>query len=265
MLSKNIVSFFEKHREFKERKVVEVGIGPLYSYAKLDTGTVGIYYSFLEEFNGPPPTISKLAGGFKIGEILHFLESDNIVERVILFASLAALGQEYNRKIETVKNVKLLELLEPYLENRVVVVIGYLTPIVRELWKRENLKVYVFERNKSRIGNGVLSDIFEEKYLEKADIVIFTGAALVLPNIDRLLELSKNAEIRAVVGPSASLPVDILADSGFHIIGGSFLKKKEHVVRLVMLGAGYRILKKLGLTDEFFYLEGGRGKSKSRG
>ncbi len=254
MLSKNVKLFFEEHEELKEREIVEAGVGPLYSYAKLDSKTVGIYYSFLEEFNGPPPAITQLADGFKIEKALRFLESDNMVERVILFASLTALGQEYNRKIKTIKNVKLLELLEPYLKNRVVAVIGYLTPIVKELWRRENLEVYVFERNRTRIGDKVLSDIFEEKYLEKADIVIFTGAALVLPNIDKLLELSQNAEIRAVVGPSASLPVDILARSGFHIIGGSFIKESQRVARLVMLGAGYRTLKKLGLIEEFFYV-----------
>ena len=254
MLSENITLFFEEHEELKEREVVEAGIGPLYSYAKLNSKTVGIYYSFLEEYNGPPPAIAQLTDGFKIEKALHFLESDNMVERVILFASLTALGQEYNRKVKTLKNEKLLELLEPYLKNRVVAVVGYLTPIARELWRRENLEVYVFERNRTRIGDKVLSDIFEEKYLEKADIVIFTGAALVLPNIDRLLELSRNAEIRAVVGPSASLPVDILARSGFHIIGGSFIKESERVARLVMLGAGYRTLKKLGLIEEFFYV-----------
>ncbi|MHC1628503.1 MAG: Rossmann-like domain-containing protein [Candidatus Nezhaarchaeales archaeon] len=265
MLTRSILEFFEKRKELKERKVVEVGVGPLYSYARLDTGVTGIYYSFLEEFNGPPPNLQKLASGFKIGEALQFLDSDNMIERVALFASLTALGQELNREKFLIKGLKLLEILEPYLEQRVVAVIGYLAPIVHELWKREGLKVYVFERNKARVGGGVLSDVFEEKHLEEADIVIFTGASLVLPNIDRLLELSRNADVRAIVGPSASLPVEILEQAGFQVIGGSFIKNGEQVAKLVMLGAGYRTLKKLEQVEEYFYIGVERKRREIRG
>ncbi|RLE75430.1 MAG: hypothetical protein DRJ44_05820 [Thermoprotei archaeon] len=256
MLTRSIMRFFNKHPEYSEWRLTDAGIGPLYSYAELENKLIGIYYSFMEEFNGYPQSLEKIAtGDLKFGEMLDFIDSDNMVERVLFFAALTALGQVLNGNVKLSYGLKLLDIINPYLiEGSKVVVLGHLAPIVHALRQKPNLEIFVFERNKARVGNGVLSDIFEYKHLENANIAIFTGASLALPNIDVLIELSKRAKIRAVVGPSASLPIEILEKSGFNVIGGSFLENNSLVRRFVMLGSGYRTLKKYGLTREYFYV-----------
>ena len=97
MLAEILKRYLSEHEELADLEVVELGIGPLYSYSKLETGSVGLFYSFLEEYNGPPPRLEELLASPRVGELAEFAESSNMVERVLLFASLNALGQHVLR------------------------------------------------------------------------------------------------------------------------------------------------------------------------
>ena len=255
MLAEAVKRYLSEHKELADLEIVDLGVGPLYSYSKLETGSVGLFYSFLEEYNGPPLRLEELLASPRVRELVEFAWSSNMVERVLLFASLNALGQYVLRDVELeAKSAQevLAELLEG-VRARSVAVVGHMRPLVEEL-RELGLKIYVFERDPSKRRGEALSDVFEELLLPKADAVVLTGSALALPTLDRVLELCKRASLKAIVGPSASAPPDFLMGLGFDLVGGCLVRDGERAAKMVMLGAGFKTLKRAGLLEEYVLL-----------
>ena len=105
-------------------------------------------------------------------------------------------------------------------QGKIVVVVGNMQPIVSKL--RETAKqVHVLERSLELRNESTLPDTnLPNKFCPRPDIVLITGTAIENGTIDRLLELSANAEEVAIVGPTAGiLPATVLFKHGATIVG----------------------------------------------
>jgi hypothetical protein len=191
----------EKLRE--DLRIVGACVSLCYTGVMLDSGHVGLCYTPIEDI-----TRNQLAGrrnlhGSRASEVLQTANSFNMIERAAGIATLNALSQYlmeregYKREI----GADIFDAIEVEKEDRVVVV-GYMKPLVEKL-RTKTRRVQVFERN-PQLRADALPDTFVDQILPKANVVILSGSSLVNGTVDRLLELSKNARLVAMTGPTAS-------------------------------------------------------------
>ena len=93
------------------------------------------------------------------------------------------------------------------------------------------------------MGPNVLQDTAAEEVLPRADVVIITGTALANGTIDRLLELSKNAREKGLVGPTASIFPDPIFRHGVTLIGGVRVTDGEKIIQIISEGGELQILR----------------------
>ncbi len=133
-----------------------------------------------------------------VEEFLKGLESFNIVERCLGFATLNAISQYHMRKFE---NVDVFEEMVAEGVKRVAVV-GNIKPLVAKL--KKNFDVVVFERN-PKLRCQALSDCFEYELLPKFDAVFVSGTALVNGTLRLIIDRAKNAKFKVLIGPTAQI------------------------------------------------------------
>ncbi len=162
----------------------------------------------------------------------------NLALRAVSLALINAIGQYELSK----KNIPLKPNLREELHETIynlsceddnIVFIGNLKPVVKKL-KQSRKNITVFCRSMTDEKNGVYNDIFEYEAVEKADIVIITGAALIGSTIDALLKFTKKAKAIILSGFSAGLNPSWL--EGFpisHVVSTSLKKsKKEDILNI---------------------------------
>lgn len=128
------------------------------------------------------------------------------------------------------------QILMQIAEGRHVALVGHF-PFVDEL-RRHAKELIVFEE---RPLPGDLPASDAEKLLPKAQVVAITGSAFVNHTIEHLLELSQDAELVMVIGPTTPLS-EVLFDFGVDIIAGSIVVEPETVLRYLSEGATFRQL-----------------------
>ena len=162
----------------------------------------------------------------------------NLALRAVSLALINAIDQYELSK----KNIPLKPNLREELHETIynlsceddnIVFIGNLKPVVKKL-KQSRKNITVFCRSMTDEKNGVYNDIFEYEAVEKADIVIITGAALIGSTIDALLKFTKKAKAIILSGFSAGLNPSWL--EGFpisHVVSTSLKKsKKEDILNI---------------------------------
>lgn len=223
---------------------VVMGLG--YTAVKLNTGNVGLCYTFSYELGLGPCEIWRRAGtlaGSRAVELIELAKSWDLSEAVVGVATLNALSWIHLEKGGgyPVKEGNFLEYCR-IREGDAVAVVGYMRPIVERL-RKMGVELYVFERNPLARGEGALPDTAVEELIPKANVVIITGTALVNGTIDRLLELSKSAREVGVVGPSTPLYPDVFFRRGAKILGGVKVVDSEKTLQIVSEGGGAPSLK----------------------
>ncbi|MCE4614587.1 MAG: hypothetical protein F7B60_03570 [Desulfurococcales archaeon] len=207
-------------------------IGARYSAVKLSSGKVGIAYSYVMEEKCTPS-----ARDFaRIWNFIPLLSSDCIAERTLGQAAFNAIGQYYLGKTDCGKKELVDRIFGSLSRNDIVVFIGALKKIPN-LYESEGYKVYILDRWQS--GRYILPDFYAYKVLPKAKVVYITGAAFSRPDVDLILNLSKNAEYRIEIGPSLSLPPKYLASTGLTHLETSIILDHEKVFHEIKLGRGY--------------------------
>lgn len=232
--------------KIRAEKVV-IGLG--YTAVKLNTGHVGLCYTFSDEIGPGCCQIWRRAGtlaGSPAIELAELSLSWDLSEAVVGVAALNALSQlviEKNLDRYVIVEGNLIDYID-VAKHDVVVLIGNIHPFIPRIRERAD-KVFVLERSFKMRGIGVYPDVAAEELLPGASIVIITGTALANGTIDRLLELSKNAREIALVGPTASTLPDPLFKHGVTVIGGIRVVDGEKVMQVVSEGGGTPGLKEV--------------------
>ncbi len=143
---------------------------------------------------------------------------------------------------ETVKDEHLEEadgaqMLMQLADGKRVALVGHF-PFVEELRMRAG-QLMVFEE---RPLPGDLPAHMADELLPQAQIVVITGSTFINHTIEHLLELSKDAELVMVMGPTTPLS-KVLFEFGVDVIAGSLVLEPKTVLRYVSEGATFRQLR----------------------
>ena len=244
MIIDELLSLIEKRRSQLENfKLSRVCVSICYTAAMLDNGYVGLCHTPTEDISHSHVGRRRSFHGLKALDVVRLANSLNVIDRTVGVAALNALSQHlmdaegYERRF----NVDIFDTLGAK-ENDVVAVVGYVRPLVGKL-REKGCEVHVFERNPQLRGDA-LPDTFVDSILPKADVVIVSGSSLGNGTIDKLLELSKNARLVAVAGPSAgALPEPFFA-RGVKVLAG-VRAKGEDVVNAVAEAKPFMAFKEL--------------------
>jgi uncharacterized protein len=217
-----------------ETKVVDVRIGLGYTAVMLDGGHVGLAYTFRDKvpggcsaFSGPRPIAGRPAA-----EVLAYLGSADGVEASLGLAVSNALS---NRPTPTQEEGDILELLPVRPDDRVGMV-GFFGPLVAPLEGKVR-DLLIFERDAGRSSRTLPA---EEAYrrLPECQVAVITSTALLLGDLDRLLEAAGGCREVALVGPSTPLVPEVLGPLGVTLLSGMTVNDGPGILQVVSEGGG---------------------------
>lgn len=219
---------------FAEQLVADVRIGLGYTAVMLEDGNVGVAYTFrgngaggCSVFMGRRP----LAGS-TTSELLEYLGSSEGVESTVGLAVANALA---NRHGSGQHEGDILDTLSVGFMDRVGMV-GYFGPLVAPLDRRVR-ELVIFERNMNRSDRVRPA---EEAYAElpRCNVAVITATALILGDLDRLLEAAAGCREVAVVGASTPLAPSIFRDRGVTLLSGITVSDSCGLLKIVSEGGG---------------------------
>ena len=177
--------------------------------------------------------------------LVDMVSSFNILEKSLGVSALNALSQYllwvkgYVKDYKVEYKKSLLDIVDDIVSRRddLIVVVGNMVPLVRKL-EEKGYHVLVFERNPTLRLKGGLPDCLEYRMLKEADIVIVTGATLVNDTVDLVLDVTRKAYTRILVGPTASIYPELFLKRGFTFIAGTRIIDPYKAIDIIRLGGG---------------------------
>jgi uncharacterized protein len=223
-----------------EQRLADVRIGLGYTGVMLEDGNVGVAYTFRENagagcsvFMGRRPLTGRTTT-----EILEYLGCEIGVESTVGLAVVNALA---NQSAPDMREGDILELLPLRSEDRVGMV-GYFGPLVAPLEERVR-ELVIFERNAAR-SEQVLSAEDALEQLPQCDVALITSTALVLGDLDRLLEAATDCREVALVGASTPLASAVFKPRGVTLLSGITVTDGPGIPQVVSEGGGMRFFGK---------------------
>lgn len=216
------------------RTVADVRIGLGYTAVMLDDGGVGVAYTFREEAGGGCSVFagSRPIAGRSALEVLKYLGSSDSVECSVGLAVANALT---NRLSAEQSEGDILDLLPVRAEDRVGMV-GFFGPLVGPLERRAR-ELLIFERSASRLSR-VLPAQQALELLPGCDIAIITSTALIVGELDGLLEVTRGCREVALVGASTPLLAGVFAPLGVTLLSGITVTDGEGILQIISEGGG---------------------------
>jgi len=217
-----------------EQRVADVRIGPGYTAAMLEDGNVGVAYTFREKAAADSSVFT--GGRFPVGrtttEILGYLGSDEALECSVGLAVANALA---NRRSAGQHEGDVLHVISVGFLDRVGMV-GYFGPLVAPLEKRVR-ELVIFERNAAR-SERVLPAAEALAELPRCEVAIITSTALILGDLDPLLEAAAGCREIALVGASTPLVPAVFAPLGVTLLSGITVTDGPGILQVVSEGGG---------------------------
>ena len=248
MITDELLNLIEKRKsKLNNLTLSRVCISLCYTAVMLDSGHVGLCHTPTEDISHTHWGRRRDFHGSNALDIAQLSNSFEILDRIVGIATLNAISQhimdseDHSREF----GVDAMEKIDVRREDEVAVV-GYIRPLVRNL-RAKARKVHVFEHNPQLRGDA-LPDFFVDSILPRSDVVLISGSSLANGTIDRLLELSKDARLVALVGPTASTLPEPLFERGVKTIAGVRAKGSK-VVNAVAEAKPFMAFK--GLVEKY--------------
>ncbi len=237
--------------------VTDLRVGVFYTGIKLSTGYGGVAFTPVQEIPEAvccPRSYSRMpdAGsivGRRLEEVLGYARSKNPLKCAVGVAAINAASHEhvFNKhhayKIHLHKDA--LEIVD-IKGDHVVSMIGAFTPYIKKL-KGVVKELHVYERSGRALEEEGLPPKPTEPMraaLQRSDIVIITGSALVTQTLDEILSYTCGAREVILVGPTSSMRPDPLFRRGVTVIGGVRIDDADRMLRIVgEAGSAYTLLK----------------------
>ena len=237
-------------------KVEQVVIGLFYTGVRLSGGWGGVAYTPHEwivdslccpELQGRMPLTGKLSG-MKAVDAMMLAQGGNLLLRAVGVAAINAASAPilFRENVYEVEyDADALKGVELRRDDRVVM-IGAFKPYLQTL-REKGVKLTVYEKNPALLKELGLKEPETrlEDALREADLVIVTGSAFVVSNIDEILltDLGNSREV-IVVGPSSSMVPDPLFKHGVTALGGLRITSPEKMIQVVAEAGGTKSLLK---------------------
>lgn len=240
--------------------VEDLVIGIFFTGVKLSTGHAGVAFTPIGEIPEAvccPTTAARMpqAGdleGKLVSEILKYGLDTNVLKSAIGVAAINALSQlvierENATEYEVVKGRDGFDLLEIKPDDTVSL-IGAFGPYIQRLKTMGN-PFFIIEKNPQTLrpdeikyfkpGTGMASS------LEKSDVVIITGTAIVNHTIDHILPYINDKQRTAIIGPTASMIPDAFFKKGVDMMAGVQILNPDLMIKILKQGgSAYHLLRK---------------------
>ena len=236
-----------KISDLKKITLKQVVIGMGYTAVELNTGHIGLCYSFQRENPFHHSRFDNIVGsisGTYANYMLEMAKSWNLGESILGVATINALSQLIFDRFREYKMLKgnVMEYLDIRNEDKVVFV-GNIIPLIERIEKKAK-EIIVLERDLQKKSEYCLPDTLAEEVIPDSDITIITGTSLVNGTLERLIALSKNSREKVLVGATSSFIPDPVFKKGITLIGGLKILYPSHLIRIVSEGGGTKQLKR---------------------
>jgi uncharacterized protein len=189
--------------------------------------------------------------GNPVSEILKYAMDPNVLKSAIGVATLNALSQffiesEDGREYEIIKEKDGFDLLE-IKPDETVTLIGAFGPYIRRLKMMGN-PFFIVEKNPQTLRSDEMKYFKPESKissaLEKSNVVIITGTAIVNHTIDPILSSFTNGKRTAIIGPTASMIPDAFFKKGVQVMAGVRILNPDGMIEILKQGgSAYHLLK----------------------
>jgi len=224
---------------------VRMGLG--YTAVLLDTGSVGLAYTFRDKaesgcsvFQGKRP----LAGA-PVRDVLQYISSDGLLERTVGIAAANALFNTSNAADSlpgcSSSEGDLLDVLALTKDDRVGMV-GYFGPLAPVIRQRAG-ELIIFEENMAR-SDGLCPGSSAAELLPSCSVVIITATAIINKSFEHIAAAAASCRLKAVLGPSTPLAPAIFKDYGVTHLSGVIGVDAAEILRVVSEAGGTRFFMK---------------------
>lgn len=238
--------------------VDDLVLGIFFTGVKLSTGHGGVAFTPVGEIPEAvccPTTAARMprAGsltGIPVRDCLPFATEKNVLKSAIAVAAINAVthlaldsGIEVEGEIVTGEDGFDLLKIKP---DEAISLIGAFGPYIRRL-KRMGNPFFIVERNPLSLREEEKAFYRPESQmsqaLEKSDVVIITGTAIVNQTIDAIVGCLKKGSRAAVIGPTASMWPDAFFRRGIEVMAGIRILNSDSMVRILKEGgSAYHLL-----------------------
>lgn len=234
-------------------------IGIFFTGVKLSTGHAGVAFTLIGEIPEAvccPTSAARMpqAGnleGRPVSEILKYSTDANILKSAIGVATLNAISQwiiesKNEAEYSIIKEIDGFDLLEIQPEETISL-IGAFGPYIRRLKIMGN-RFFIVEKNPQTLKPDEMKYFIAESEmasaLEKSDVIIITGTAIVNHTIDTILSFITNGKRTAIIGPTASMIPDAFFKRGVHVMAGVRILDSDLMIKILKQGgSAYHLLK----------------------
>jgi uncharacterized protein (DUF4213/DUF364 family) len=239
--------------------IEDLVIGIFFTGVKLSSGHAGVAGTPMGEIPEAvccPTSAARMpqAGGLEgqpLSEILKYALDANVLKSAIGVATLNAISQsllesEGQMGSQIAKDVDGFDLLEIQ-PHETVSLIGAFPPYIRRLKMMGN-PFFIFEKNPQSLRWDEMKYFKSESEmgatLDKSDVVISTGTAIVNHSIDTILSVINKGQRIALIGPTASMIPDAFFKMGIKVMAGVRILDPDLMIKILKQGgSGYHLFK----------------------
>jgi len=189
--------------------------------------------------------------GKPVSEILNYSLDPNVLKSAIGIATLNGLSQWIlesgdEREYEVVKDKDGFDLLDIQ-PHATVSLVGAFGPYIKRLKAMGN-PFYIIEKNRLTLKPDEMKYFKPESEMkmaiEKSQVVMITGTAIVNHTIDAVLSWTTNGKRTAIIGPTASLIPDVFSRRGVNVMAGVRILNPDLMLKILKQGgSAYHLLK----------------------
>ena len=220
-----------------ERYVEDVRIGIKYTGVRLDDNACGVAYAFpgsLRCDNVSFPGDKPLSGR-NAGELLSWLNSDNLLHRSIGMATANAFTESINKEIISGDIRSVIE----FRAGEQVAMVGYFEPLVQGIRSQCRLNIYELDTS---ITDGLMDSSDATEGLKSCDVALITSTSIINGTIDSLLEAATDCREVVILGPSTPLISEVFNGTPVTLLSGVVVID-DQILRVVSEGGGMKHFK----------------------
>ncbi len=219
--------------------VKDIRLGLRYCAAMLDSGAVGLAYSFLSrvirELSPSPEKIRALVGK-KASRVIELFSSKSPVYSSIALATANAL---FSSRPNDYLPGDILEHID-LKPSDLVAMVGHFAPLLPPLRELAG-DVKVFDERHDRAAD-ILPASEAPRWISRSQVVLMTATAIINNTIDHLLHFCTNCREVVILGPSTPMVQEGFHGSPVTMLSGIVVVDGPAVLGIVSEGGGTRRL-----------------------
>jgi uncharacterized protein len=245
--------------KLEEISIDDLIIGVFFTGVKLSTGHAGVAFTPVGEMPEAvccPTSAARMPAAGSFGktpllEILPYALDHNVLKSAIGVATLNAVSQLILESVNpsgftVIKDTDGFDLLG-ILPHETVSLVGAFGPYIRRLKKMGSL-FFVIERNPQTLRPDEMKYFRPESemgaILERSDVAILTGTAIVNHSIDRIFPHLDDKKRAGIIGPTASMIPDAFIRRGISIMAGVRITDPQRMTTVLKEGgSAYHLFK----------------------